>query len=285
MKLLSLTIMMMLMGTAHAQISLTQVNEFGENPGNLKMYTYVPKKEIKGIVVLMHGCAQAASDFDDETGWTKMADKHGLALLLPQQTELNNTGRCFNWFEMGDISRGRGEVASIASMIDHVKMDLSTERVFISGLSAGGAMSNIMLATYPEYFEAGAIVAGLPVGCATNLGNAWSCMSGFQFPIPTTQQRGDAIRSAAGSFNGKWPRVMVVHGTSDEFVNYKNAGFIYEQWKNVHGSEDEVKLISLKGLRHGFPVDPRNGCGEAGKFVLDAGFCAAEAVAEFFLSK
>ena len=284
MKLFTLTLMM-IMGYAQAQISLTQVNEFGENPGDLKMYTYVPSSDIKGIVVLMHGCAQAASDFDDETGWTKMAEEKGLLLLLPQQTEINNTGRCFNWFEMNNISRGQGEVASVASMIDYVKAQYNSDRVFISGLSAGGAMSNIMMATYPEYFEAGAIVAGLPVGCATNLGNAWSCMSGFQFPIPTTQQRGDAVRNAAGPYNGTWPKVMIVHSTSDQFVNYKNAGYIFDQWVNVHGSEERVKLVTLKGIQHGFPVDPSNGCGEVGKFVLDAGYCAAEAVAEFFLSK
>lgn len=270
---------------AHAQISLNQVNDFGPNPGELKMYTYVPQTEIKSLVVLLHGCAQAASDFDDEIGWTKVADKYGMVLLLPQQTETNNNWRCFNWFQASDITRGEGEIASISHMIDFMKSKYQIEDAFATGLSAGGAMANILLATYPEYFKAGAIVAGLPVGCATNQTNAWYCMYGFQFPIPSTQQRGDAVREAAGPYSGKWPSVMIVHGTSDEFVSYKNARYIFKQWTNVHGSSEKVKLVSIKGMKHGYPIDPEAGCGSLGKFIIDANYCAAESIAKFFLAQ
>ncbi len=296
---------------AMAEVTLTQVNNFGTNPGDLRMFYYGPKNLANKapLVVLLHGCAQAASEFDDETGWTKLADENGFYLLLPQQREVNNSSRCFNWFEAADIRRDGGEAASIIEMIDTMEkmVPIDPSKIFVAGLSAGGAMTSVMLANYPEVFSAGAIVAGVPFGCATSLSNAFNCMFGNSFPAPTAQQRGDAVRRAAGSFNGPWPRVMVVHGTSDELVNLKNAQLNVDQWTNVHGTDAQadatttvqgqqyleykkgndvvVSLLTIRNQRHGYPVDVRNDCGEAGKYVLDSGVCASKHILNFFKIK
>jgi len=95
----------------------------------------------------------------------------GFALLLPEQQRTNNPNSCFNWFQSGDIERGHGEAASIRQMVATMVSDhgIDPARVFVTGLSAGGAMTPVMLATYPEVFAGGAIIGGLPYGAATNI--------------------------------------------------------------------------------------------------------------------
>lgn len=151
-------------GSAQAQ-SLTQVTGFGTNPGALTMYKYVPSglPANAPLVVALHGCAQSASNYDAETGWILLADRWKFALLLPEQTSGNNSSRCFNWFESGDIARGSGEALSVKQMVDRMKTDHFSDpaRVYVTGLSAGGAFTAVMLAAYPDVFAGGAIVAGV----------------------------------------------------------------------------------------------------------------------------
>lgn len=292
-----------------AEISLIQTNNFGDNPGNLKMFTYIPEG-LQGkspLVVLLHGCAQAASDFDDETGWVAEADKKGFIILLPQQTEENNDWRCFNWFNSDDIQRGEGEAFSIIQMIEKVKRtrEIDESRIYISGISAGGAMTDAMLALYPEYFKAGAVVAGIPYGCASNGINAWTCMYAMNFPVLPLSLRLEKMRRASNYYKGVWPNVLVVHGTNDQFVNYQNALRMIEQWMNIHNisrksasatsynqyveksytssdGERKVKLISIEGMKHGYPIDTNSNCGTSGKFILDVGICGARLISQFF---
>src|ERR1700710_405517 len=82
------------------------------NPGNLRMFTYVPAPtaETQALVVVLHGCGQTAAGYNHGAGWSTLADRYGFALLLPEQQRSNNPGGCFNWFEPGDTQRDRGEV-------------------------------------------------------------------------------------------------------------------------------------------------------------------------------
>jgi len=142
---------------------LTEVSGFGSNPGNLKMCIYVPEnlEPSRPLVVALHGCNQQAADYDDETGWIRFADTHQFALLLPQQKDANNTSQCFNWFQPNDSERDQGEALSIRQMIDKMASDtgIDPQKVFVTGLSAGGGMASVMLAAYPDMFAAGAIIA------------------------------------------------------------------------------------------------------------------------------
>jgi len=158
-----------------------EVAAFGSNPGSLRMFKYIPDglPTDAALVVAMHGCKQNARTYADESGWIHLADKLHVALAMPEQVQANNQNFCFNWFQPGDITRDKGEALSIKQMIDQMESDHSIDpkRVYVTGLSAGGAMTSAMLATYPEVFAGGGIVAGLPYGCADNLSEALQCMN------------------------------------------------------------------------------------------------------------
>ena len=152
-------------------IRLVEVTDPPLTAGNLRTLAYVPANLPRRapLVVVLHGCTQTAAAYDHGTGWWALADRHGFALLYPEQKPVNHPYCCFDWYEPHDQVRDRGEAQSIRQMIPHMlaKHRLDPARVYITGLSAGGAMASVMLATYPELFAGGAILAGLPYGSAS----------------------------------------------------------------------------------------------------------------------
>ena len=157
-----------------------EVMSFGSNPGKLRMYKHIPNQlpAHPALVVVMHGCTQDAVTYTDESGWTQMSDQLGVALVMPQQEQANNSNYCFSWYDPTKTARDKGEALSIKQMVDYMKSHhaIDPKRVFVTGLSAGGAMTSVMLADYPDVFSAGAIISGLPYGCANNLTDALQCM-------------------------------------------------------------------------------------------------------------
>ena len=125
-------------------------------------------------MVVLHGCTQTAAGYELGAGWSTLARRYGFALLMPEQTKANNARLCFNWFEPHDIQRGEGEAASIRAMVEQMARahGIDRKKIFVTGLSAGGAMSAVMLATYPDVFAGGAMIAGLPYGVANNVRQA-----------------------------------------------------------------------------------------------------------------
>ncbi|GGO37717.1 extracellular catalytic domain type 1 short-chain-length polyhydroxyalkanoate depolymerase [Streptomyces lasiicapitis] len=288
---------------ARAAAPVQEVTGFGTNPGQLKMFRYVPDGLARGrpVVVVLHGCTQNAAGYGTGSGWTELADRWGFSLVLPQQQPLNNISSCFNWFQTGDTARGQGEAASVAQMVDRQLADVAgnSSRVYVTGLSAGGGMTAVMMATYPEKFAAGGVVAGLPYGCAQAAGSPWVCMSagGGQSP----RQWGDRVRAARPGYTGPWPRLTVFHGTADTKVGPVNMTGLADQWTDVQGADQApdvsdtvagyphqvfhgpggdpvVETYRVTGMAHGQPVDPGTGseqCGAAGANLLDVGMCAA----------
>jgi poly(hydroxyalkanoate) depolymerase family esterase len=286
--------------------TLTQVTGFGSNPGNLAMYAYRPDNlpANSPAVVLLHGCVQNASGYFANSGWQKYADQWKFALIVAQQPSGNNANSCFNFFETGDTARGQGEALSIKQMVDHAKVNFAVDgsRVFVSGLSAGGAMSAVMLATYPDVFAAGSIIAGIPYRCATSMVNAFSCMNPGTDKTPAAW--GDLVRGAYSGYTGPRPRVAIWHGTSDTTVTPLNGTESRDQWTNVRGisqtptstsslpgntslevyGNDEVRLYRVSGMGHGTPVDPGSAadqCGTAAAYFLDT-ICSTYRDALFF---
>jgi poly(hydroxyalkanoate) depolymerase family esterase len=281
----------------------------GENPGDLRARYYVPPrlKNRAPLVVVLHGCTQSAAAYDQGSGWSKLADRCGFALLFPEQQRTNNPNLCFNWYQSEDNRRGAGEAASIRAMVEHMvaNYELDPAQISITGLSAGGAMTSAMLAAYPDVFAAGAIIAGLPSGCADTLPEALSSMAAPGHASGKTL--GDAVR-AASDHRGPWPRISVWHGSADRLVLPGNGAAIVRQWCDVHGlakqptridtvdghprrvwaaadGEAVVEEYIVSGMGHGTPLRPGSGEGEsgiAGAHMLDVGLSSTDRIAAFF---
>jgi poly(hydroxyalkanoate) depolymerase family esterase len=285
--------------------TLTQVTGFGSNPGNLAMYAYRPDNLPANApaVVLLHGCTQNASGYFANSGWQKYADQWKFALIVAQQSSANQSLSCFNWYTEGDISRGQGEALSIKQMVDYARTSYGTDanRVFVSGLSAGGAMSAVMLATYPDVFAAGSVIAGLPYRCSPPASTSTCQYSGVD---KSPAAWGDLVRAAYPGYTGRRPRVAIWHGTSDSTVVPMNATESRDQWTNVRGvsqtpsstaalpggtslevyGNDDVRLYRVSGMGHGTPVDPGSGadqCGNTAAYFLDT-ICSTYRDALFF---
>lgn len=286
---------------------LAEVHEFGSNPGALRMFKYVPERPNSALVVVLHGSSQTAASYDLGAGWSTLADRYGFVLLLPQQQIANNPNNGFNWFLLGDIERGRGEALSICQMIETMiaAHRIDRRRVFITGLSAGGAMACVMLAAYPELFAAGAVIAGLPYGTATNVNEALESM--VHVRARSAREWGDLVR-AASPHRGPWPRISVWHGSADPVVRPENADEIAKQWIDLHGldheptgeelvdgyprrvwrnrmGDDAIESYTIPGMAHGAPLATGNGeqhCGAPGAFLLDVGISSSYHIAKFW---
>jgi poly(hydroxyalkanoate) depolymerase family esterase len=287
---------------------LVDIEDFGSNPGNLRMLAYVPEHAAFEIplVIALHGCGQSAADFGRGSGWLELGLRHRFALLLPEQRPENNRNLCFTWFRSQDIQRDAGEALSIRQMLAKLVVDheIDPRRIFITGLSPGGAMAGTLLATYPEIFAAGSIVAGLPYHSALSVQQALQAMRRPTARAPV--EWGEFVRKAS-PYPARWPKVSIWHGEADATVQSANAQAIAAQWLDVHAvawaagtrvsglgctrtlwtdsaGAEVVELITIDGMDHGLPVDPqgRSGapCGTADRYLIDTGQSAARWSAE-----
>jgi poly(hydroxyalkanoate) depolymerase family esterase len=291
------------------QSPLAEVTGFGSNPGDLRMFSFVPDdlQHAPALVVVLHGCGQTAAGYDLGAGWSSLAESYGFALLMPEQQRSNNGQGCFNWFNPEDTARDHGEACSIRQMIARMVGDhgIDSHRIFVTGLSAGGAMTSVMLATYPEIFAAGAVIAGLPFGVATNVREALNGM--FQSPARPASELGDLVRNAS-EHKGPWPKLSVWHGSADRTVNPANANEIVKQWLDVHhlplapmsnadvdgyprevwwdaDGETIIESYTITDMAHGTPLgiaenDERYGA--EGAFLIEAGISSSHHIASFF---
>jgi poly(hydroxyalkanoate) depolymerase family esterase len=292
-----------------ARSPLVEITDFGPNPGGLRMLSFVPDtlQPAPALVVVLHGCGQTAAGYDLGAGWSTLAKHFGFALLMPEQQLSNNVNGCFNWFNPEDTARDSGEACSIRQMIARMVGDhkIDQHRIFVTGLSAGGAMTSVMLATYPEIFAGGAIIAGLPFGVATNVREALSGM--FQSPSRPAGELGDLVRNAS-NHQGPWPKLSVWHGSADRTVNPANADEIVKQWLDVHqlpsapmseadvdgyprqvwwnaDGETIVESYTITDMAHGAPLgtaDNDERYGAQGVFLIEAGISSSYHIANFF---
>lgn len=232
-----------------AGLGITEVAEFGSNPGRLRMGLHVPSPAPAPgapLVVVLHGCGQSGGDFAREAGWIALSERLRLPLLLPEQSGDNNPNGCFNWFRPIDVTRGRGEVLSIRQMAaEAVRRFRSDPRqVFVVGLSAGGALAAALLAAYPDVFAAGAAVAGLPVGCARTPAQAYGCMADGGPERTPLEWAARARAVGPARFRGPWPRISIWHGAQDRTVDRRNADNLVAQWTALHGFEGAAEQVS-----------------------------------------
>lgn len=288
-------------------VRLQEVASFGSNPGQLRMLEYVPPKLGRSapLVVVLHGCRQTAAEFDRGSGWTALARDKGFAVVYAEQRRANNHNLCFNWFRPSAVARDRGELMSIRQMIDDIsrRHKISATRIYVMGLSAGGAMTSALLAVYPELFAGGAIVAGLPYGAARNAISALSVMrNGVN---RSSKDWGDLVRGASAPVK-RLPVVSIWHGTEDRTVSVANAHACLQQWLDVYGLSEEagenvvaggrtvrtwrdargrtvIDFHLLDGMDHGLPVRRQRALSERHlPYMLEAGVSAPAQLVKFW---
>ena len=198
-------------------------------PAGVEAATAVP------LVCMLHGCTQDAASFAAATRMNEAADRHGFALVYPEQERGDNPQGCWNWFLPEHQARGAGEPASIAAIVRELMGTVSpwtidTRRVFVAGLSAGGAMAAILAAVYPDLFAAVAIHSGLSYRSAANTGAAFTAMArGGEDPV----EHGRAAHAALGRLARAVPSI-VVHGSADSTVAPVNADQVLQQSMTIN---------------------------------------------------
>ena len=198
---------------------------FANAAGSRGYKIYVPtgyQGQALPLVVMLHGCTQNPDDFAAGTRMNAAAELKPCFVLYPAQDQQSNSGRCWNWFKRGHQNRNRGEPSIIADMTRELigKYDIDPRRVYVAGLSSGGAMAGVMGATYPDLYAAVGVHSGLPYGAAHELPSALQGMKG-RGPTPAARSR------------RAMPPVIVFHGDADTTVHPSNG--------------DEVVLQCLPG--------------------------------------
>ncbi len=194
------------------------------------------------LIVMLHGCKQNALDFAHGTAMNALADEHQIMVLYPEQLSKANSGRCWNWFEPTHQTRS-GEPGMIAALTRKVAaasygdVQIDTDRIYIAGLSAGGAMAAVTAGLYPELFAAMGVHSGLPAGAATNMMAAFSAMR----------------RGSEGQAASPMPTI-VFHGSADRTVHPDNGDNVTEAALaalNASGLalEKSEQTVSTKGER------------------------------------
>ena len=224
-------------------------NEAGTRPYKL----FVPSSYAghpMPLVVMLHGCTQSPEDFAAGTGMNRAAEAEGFLVVYPGQTASANAQKCWNWFDPADQSRGRGEPSLIAGITREVMANYAVDpaRVYVAGLSAGGAAAAIMAETYPELYAAAGVHSGLACGAARDLNSALAAMRG-----------GAAGRPGGGH---RTVPTIVFHGDRDTVVSPRNADAVVAQ---VAAGREEVRRAGEAG--HPFECTVRRD--EAGRVVTE----------------
>lgn len=262
-----------------AAASLVQVTNFGNNPGGMQMHVYVPdnRPANPAIVVAMHGCGGSGPGFYSGSEFASLADRYGYIVIYPSAQQQAGFGKCFDtWSDAAKRRGGGSDPVSIVSMVTYVEQTYGGDpnRVYATGSSSGGMMTQHMLAVYPDVFKAGASFMGVPFGCFANAADyppgSSQCTGGNMNRTP--QQWGDLARGAYPGYSGPRPRIQLWHGTSDTLVPYSLLQESIEQWTNVFGvsqtptSSDtpqngwnrrrfgnDVEAYSIQGAGHSLP--------------------------------
>lgn len=275
---------------------------------------YLPSGHTPGegtpLLVLLHGCTQDADDLARGTRMDTLAGERGVAVLYPEQAPDAHPMRCWNWYEPAHHERGSGEVALLAGMIEEVleARGLDPARVYVAGISAGGAMAAVLAANHPELIAGVASHSGVPFGAARGLAEAGAVLGGQAEPPAGKLAR--AVEEAMGDRARLLP-LLVIHGEGDDIVSPRNARAFEAQWaeliRSLTGSEavgkvrsapagaawdgEVVRLQDREG--HGWFVAYRvedlghawSGGSPEGTFTREGGLDASRLILDFFLGE
>ncbi|KAJ3130529.1 hypothetical protein HK098_000094 [Nowakowskiella sp. JEL0407] len=264
--------------------SLVQISNFGSNPTNIKAYEYVPSsiKSPKSLLVAVHFCTGSASAMFNNYDFDSFADKYGYYMMYPETTR---SGSCWDVATSKALTRNGGsDPQGIISATNYMisKYGIDKSRVFLVGASSGAMMTNVLVAEYPDIFNAATAFMGVPYGCfATESGGnpsgsqsaGWNSNCANGQVSKSAQTWGDSVRSAYPGYSGSRPRIQLWHGSADTTLNFKNLAEEVKMWTNVAGlsqtptSTDTlqsgwtrakygsaVEAITISGVGHALPM-------------------------------
>jgi poly(hydroxyalkanoate) depolymerase family esterase len=265
--------------------------------GSLNYRLYVPadhRERDLALLLMLHGCTQNPEDFALGTRMNDLADEFGLIVAYPHQPRRANPSGCWSWFDRRHQNRGSGEPAKLAGLAQTLAREFGVkkERVFAAGLSAGGAMAEVLAATYPDVFDAVGVHSGLPYKSALDAPSAFAAMKGSA----TADSAPEAVN--AGSC-----RKIVFHGGADATVHPMNGERILEQaergpnppkrsaldWQTDGGRVRRTVLKNHEGrpvVEHWFVEDGGHawfGGDKAGTYTQSVGLDASRVMIRFFL--
>src|SRR5271166_3767342 len=191
------------------------------------------------LIVMLHGCTQHPDDFAVGTGMNRLAEERGFIVAYPEQPSSANLAACWNWFDLAHQKRDEGEPAILAGVTRAVMAEFAVDpaRVYVAGLSAGGAMAAILSATYPELYAAAGVHSGLPHGVAADLPSAFAAMRGASKPAPGRRRAKGRVRT------------IVFHGANDRTVDPSNAEVILADARA--GLSDPAQELQQDGVAGG----------------------------------
>ncbi|HZM77457.1 MAG TPA: PHB depolymerase family esterase [Candidatus Limnocylindrales bacterium] len=215
---------------------LVEVTGFGPNPTGLQMHEYIPQsvRPHPAILVVLHYCTGSGPAMFTGTRFAALADEHGFIAVYPSATR---EGHCFDVSSPGTLTHnGNSDPVGIVSMVRHVvrQQGGNANRVFVTGISSGAMMTNVLLGDYPDVFKAGSAMSGVPFACfATTNGSMWNSECANGRITKTPKEWGDLARGAFPGYRGPRPRMQVWHGTLDTILFYPNYGEQVKQWTDV----------------------------------------------------
>ena len=217
--------------------TLQEITDFGSNPSNLRMFLYVPDK-VKAhpaILVGLHWCHGTAQAYFSGNQYRLLADQYGFIVIYPG---CYSSDSCFDVHSQEALTHNGGsDPQGIISMVKYVIQNNNADstRVFVTGHSGGGMMTNVMAGSYPEVFNAASGSATVPFACFAGGTSTWNddCAKGRVTKTP--DEWGGLVRAAYPGYTGPRPRIQLWHGANDDVLNPVNFDEAIEQWTNVLG--------------------------------------------------
>jgi poly(hydroxyalkanoate) depolymerase family esterase len=246
------------------------------------------------LIVMLHGCLQSASDFAAGTRMNELAERFAFVVAYPEQPASANSSRCWNWFNRADQQRDRGEPSLVAGLTQHIiaAYAIDPHRVYVAGMSAGGAAAAVLGATYPDVYAAVGVHSGLMCGAAHDVPSAFAAM------------RGNGSVRRVSLDNGEAPQIptIVFHGDRDATVHPRNADRFAAQipadWKRQtqtgqspggrayshttyrdHNGDDALEQWVIHGADHAW-----SGGSASGSYTDPKGPDASAEMVRFFFS-
>ncbi|KAL1683180.1 carbohydrate esterase family 1 and carbohydrate-binding module family 1 protein [Schizophyllum commune] len=233
--------------------SLQQVTDFGDNPTNAGMYVYRPTNVASSpaLIVAVHYCGGTAQAYYSGSPYAQFADQYGFIVIYPNSP---NSGSCWDVSSKQSLTRdGGGDSTAIANMVAYAKAQygVDPDRIYVTGTSSGGMMTNVLAATYPDVFQAGIVYSGVGAGCFVSASggvDAWNSTCSTGQSTASAAQWAAVVHDMYPGYNGTYPRMQEYHGTDDTLLPRRSSRYT----KSIYGPN--LEGISAAGVGHVVPI-------------------------------